>query len=300
MQRFRFAGVYLNTRSPANMPDMMWIMHVLPKKWISYWIGRMVHLQLPRPVAAWTIQSFGKFYQIDFAEAEKPASEYKSIGDFFVRQLKPGVRPIALSPLVHPADSLISQIGRIESDHCIQAKGKTYSVAKLIADESAAKAFSDGLYVTYYLCPTDYHRVHSPVDGRIRKATHIPGHLWPVNSWSTENIENLFAVNERVVLEIESRLGTCLLIFVGATNVGQIRLSFDSEIVTNKKCQGLDQLAVKRKAYQTPIEIKKGTELGAFHMGSTVVMIYPKSIRAQKEDWDEWKNKKVKLGESFL
>jgi phosphatidylserine decarboxylase len=283
---------------------MMWMMHILPKKWLSYWVGKLVHIQWPKPIATLAIQSFGKFYNIDFDEAEKQISEYNSIGDFFVRRLKPGVRPVADSPVVHPADSVISQIGEIQSGKCIQAKGKTYSVGELVGNFELAQKFQDGLFVTYYLCPTDYHRVHSPVDGVVKRTIHIPGHLWPVNSWSTENIENLFAVNERVVLEIESRIGNCLLVFVGATNVGQIRLSFDQEIATNTKLSvklfGPLRSQMREKVYNPPVPISRGMELGAFHMGSTVVMIYPKNIRMQRDDWGSFQNKKVKLGEAFL
>jgi len=275
----------------------MWILYFLPKKWLSFWIGKLVHLKLPRPLATWSILAFANRYKIRLDEAEKSVSEYQSIGDFFVRRLKPGIRPISESPLVHPADSRISQIGVIQEGQCIQAKGKTYSLEKLCGDQALAKLFQQGLFVTYYLCPTDYHRVHSPVDGEINRAIHIPGHLWPVNAWSTENIEDLFAVNERVVVQMESRLGPCLLIFVGATNVGQIRLRFDPSMVTNI-CSSPKQ--GQTQTYTPALPVQKGEELGAFHMGSTVVMVYPKTIATQREDWQDFSGKSVKLGESFL
>ncbi len=255
-----------------------------------------MHLKLPRPVATWAIRTFGKIYNINFEEAEKEIHQYDSIGDFFVRRLKPGVRPLSDSPLLHPADSVIAQIGEIQEGRCIQAKGKTYSVAELCGDLELGAKYKEGLFVTYYLCPTDYHRVHSPVDGKIKTARHIPGHLWPVNEWSASNIENLFAVNERVVLEMESRLGSCLLVFVGATNVGQIRLAFDPEIITNIERNPVPRI----RAYEPPVEVEKGAELGAFYMGSTVVMIYPKDIRLQRGDWEIYQNQKVQMGAGFL
>lgn len=274
----------------------MWIVYFLPKKLLSYWMGRLMHTKLPEPLAQWSIRTFGKYYQIDFDEAEKNVSEYSSIGDFFVRRLKPGARPIAESPVLHPADSVIAQVGQVREGHCIQAKGKTYSVADLCGDFEWAKKYEDGLFLTYYLCPTDYHRVHSPVDGNIQKLRHVPGHLWPVNSWSTENIEKLFAVNERVILEIESRLGSCLMVFVGATNVGQIRLSFDPDIITNVR----GDKEPREKVYEPPVQIQRGEEVGAFYMGSTIVMIYPKTIRLQRDEWDSFKNRKVQYGQALL
>lgn len=255
-----------------------------------------MHLRLPRPLAQWTIRQFASYYNINVDEAEKKIDQYESVGDFFVRRLKEGVRPIGNSPLIHPADSVIAQIGEIRNGRCIQAKGKTYSVGELCGDPLLEEKFREGLFVTYYLCPTDYHRVHSPVDGEIRKATHIPGHLWPVNSWSTEKIDNLFAINERVVLEMESRLGPCALVFVGATNVGQIRLAFDPEIVTNIR----HNPKTFSQTYNPAISVSRGQELGAFYMGSTVVMIYPKSIRLQRQDWESLQSQQVCIGGAFL
>jgi phosphatidylserine decarboxylase len=274
----------------------MWVLYFLPKKLLSYWVGKLMHLRLPKPLAQWSIKTFAEAYKINIQEAEKPLDQYSSIGDFFVRRLKPGLRPIAESPLVHPADSRIAQIGEIREGKCIQAKDRTYSVAELCGDFELAKKYQDGLFVTYYLCPTDYHRVHSPVDGSIEKLRHIPGHLWPVNEWSAQNIENLFAVNERVILEINSRVANCLLVFVGATNVGQIRVSFDSEIITN--VTGDRDPVVK--PYQPPVQIQRGQELGAFYMGSTVVMIYPKTIRLQRDDWQTFLGKQVQVNGAFL
>jgi phosphatidylserine decarboxylase len=275
----------------------MWLLYLVPKNWLSVVFGRLMHVPLPKPLAALSIKIFGSIFKIDFNEAERPYDTYASIGDFFVRHLKSGSRPLADSPLLHPADSHISQIGPIVDGKCIQAKGRTYTLTALCGSQTLAKEFEDGMYVTYYLCPTDYHRVHSPIDGEVLKSVHIPGDLWPVNSWSTANIDNLFGINERVVLKIESRLGPALLVFVGATNVGKISLSFDSNVNTNVPGT---PMAKKEKVYDPAIPIRQGQELGVFHMGSTVVMIYPKTIRTQRDDWNMFLNLKVRMGETFL
>src|SRR5690606_30652682 len=141
----------------------------------------------------------------------------------------------------------------------------------------------------YYLCPTDYHRVHSPVDGKITEIHYIPGKLWPVNNWSVSNIKNLFAINERVVVIIETPKGKCALVMVGATNVGKMTVTFDQGILTNNF---FDRSPVKKK-YPTPIEVKKGEDLGAFHMGSTVVMVYEKSFFGTT---DKFNVGKVRMG----
>lgn len=285
----------------------MWILYFLPKKWLSYLAGLLMHVRWPsRTFSLLTIRFFAKLYNINTAEAEKPLDQYQSIGDFFVRKLKPGVRPIAYSQLVHPADSVISQMGPLQNGKCVQAKDRLYSVSDLCQNEKWSQEFSQGFFATYYLCPTDYHRVHSPVKGVITDITHIPGHLWPVNQWSTSNIENLFAVNERVVLRIETELGPCLLVFVGATNVGKIRLSFDSSILTNTK--PWQNESVLHKTLKPALSIEKGDELGMFHMGSTVVMIYSsqvtslfeKSLASGKKLEDLGFCRSVKMGGEFL
>lgn len=272
------------------------LLKFLPRNHLSYWVGKLMHVPLPTVFKNFAIRKFGEIYNISFDEAEKPYTEYRSIGDFFVRRLKPGLRPLESSPILHPADSVISQIGAIENSRCVQAKNKSYSIHELIQDPALSKKVEGGLFATYYLCPTDYHRVHSPVDGTIKSVIHIPGTLWPVNDWSARTIDDLFSINERVVVEIESRLGVAVVVFVGATNVGKITLSFDSEIVSNQ----LETKGPRRKEYTNGIQIKKGDELGMFHMGSTIVMLYPKTILNQRSDWDVFRGRPVKMGQALL
>ncbi|RYZ81677.1 MAG: phosphatidylserine decarboxylase, partial [Proteobacteria bacterium] len=175
----------------------------------------------------------------------------------------------------HPADSEISQHGPITDGRLIQAKGRDYHVQELLSSAEAPERYRNGYFITYYLCPTDYHRVHSPVDGVIRKVTHVPGELWPVNKWSVENVHDLFSVNERIIVEIASEIGPVAVVFVGATNVGQIMLSFDETFHGN-------QMTLKQNRvveYDEAIPVKRGDELGMFRMGSTVVMVYGEGFR---------------------
>lgn len=256
-----------------------------------------MHLPLPGFLRPWSILTFAKMYQINLEEAEKPYDQYNSIGDFFVRRLKPGARPIDQSVLVHPADSQITQLESIQDGKLIQAKGKTYSLSDFIGRPQAQEEWKKGFFVTYYLCPTDYHRVHSPVDGEIIEVTHIPGQLWPVNQWSVENIDQLFSINERVVLRIRTSQGIVALVFVGATNVGKISLSFDQTIVSNN----LKDHQPVHKVYSQPISIQKGQELGMFHMGSTVVMVYPEVYKVDLTGLQSrFQNQKVKMGQGLV
>lgn len=234
-----------------------------------------MHFQGPSVWARLSVRAFAWFYNINLTEAEKPYGEYPSIGDFFIRRLKSGTRPIANSWAVHPADSKITQAAVIDDGTLIQAKGITYKLSEFTQDVDCDKKWAGGFFLTYYLCPTDYHRVHSPVDGEITSVRYMPGELWPVNEWSTTNIKDLFSINERVLVEIDTDLGPVGVVFVGATNVGHICLSFDEKIQGNQKGPHIFQ----HKFYSPEIPTHKGSELGMFRMGSTVVMLYPPQFR---------------------
>lgn len=253
-----------------------YILFVLPKKFLSLWIGQIVRIKYPGFFGRFVVNCFAKYYRINMDEAEKNLNEYPSIEALFTRKLKPGIRTIADTFLVHPADSAISSFGSITQGRCVQAKGKTYSVVDLIGgDQVWADRFKEGVFATYYLCPTDYHRVHSAVSGDVVKSSHIPGNLWPVNEWSVGTIDDLFAVNERTVTFMETEKGGVASVLVGATNVGQISLSYDERIRTNQSGQSN---SIQDYPYEKPITLNKGEELGIFHMGSTVVLLLEKSF----------------------
>lgn len=254
------------------------IVRLLPKKQLSRFVGAFVHLQLPQPLRVLSIRLFASYYRIRIDEAEMPIDSYRSIGDFFVRRLKSGLRPLGASRLVHPADSVITQKGELSSGTLLQAKGKTYRLNDFLGEISSDR-YLGGAFATYYLCPTDYHRVHSPIRGAIGRVLWIPGELWPVNSWSTQNIDQLFSINERVVIEILTDEGPLAFVMVGATNVGQMSLSFWPDFRTNCANQNKPLL----QDFKGQIQITKGQELGAFHMGSTVVLCLTESVA--KDDW---------------
>lgn len=268
------------------------ILYVLPKNLISYLFGILASITFPGFIVREVIRSFAKMYKINLYEADKEVHEYRSLDDFFTRKLKVGIRPMGKG-IVHPADSNLTQQGVIYEGTLIQAKGMIYFLRDFIQNDSICDRLTDGYFFLYYLCPTDYHRVHSPVDGYITDIHYIPGKLWPVNAWSTANIKNLFSINERVVVNIETSQGFCSLVMVGATNVGKMTLTFDKEVITNKF---LDRNPIKKK-YDNPIRIQKGDDLGAFHMGSTVVMVYEKNFFPPNPSFVSGK---VHVGESLL
>ena len=270
------------------------ITRFLPKNHLSYLVGQLVHIPLPGFLNRWIIAKFAKAYHINLDDAEFPIAQYPSLGEFFVRKLKPGRRPVGDSWAVHPADAVITQAGKMADGKLIQAKNRLYSVESFTKDKAALEKYKDGTFLTYYLCPTDYHRVHSPVTGEIKRALHIPGALWPVNHWSTASIHELFSINERVLVEIETDRGLVGVMFVGATNVGKIILSFDGDIVGNQ----LLSEAINEKMY-SGLKIKKGDELGMFRMGSTVVMLYSKNT-ISSENVSQFIDKQVQVNSDFI
>ena len=251
------------------------ITRILPKRRLSRLVGQWVHWQGPKWWVHLTIRNFARLYKINLEEAEKPAYEYPSLGEFFVRRLREGIRPVGESWAVHPADSRITQASPILNGTLIQAKGHNYRLADFTRDKKCEEKWGNGFFITYYLCPTDYHRVHCPVDGFITDVRYMPGDLWPVNEWSTSHVPHLFSVNERMLVEIETDLGSVGVVFVGATNVGSICLSFDGDFKGNVH----DQQVSRHKHYNEKIPVKRGQELGMFRMGSTVVMLYPQHFR---------------------
>jgi phosphatidylserine decarboxylase len=271
---------------------MTFIVKFLPRKWMSRQIGRLVNIK--GPWTPWLIKAFAWFYSINLAEAEHPVAGYACLGDFFARKLRAGARPLADSWAVHPADSRISEFGIIDRGTLIQAKGQNYGLVPLIEEPAAFAKYDQGYFVTYYLCPTDYHRVHAPVSGFIRSVTYIPGDLWPVNSWSTQNVPKLFTTNERVYVEIATEYGPVGVVFVGATNVGSIVLPFALDLQTNQ------QKKASRNVFEIPVEVAKGSELGTFRMGSTVVLLMSPEIRAKIPSLSVKKGSAVRVGTALL
>lgn len=239
----------------------------VPKNRLSRTVGRLVHTRLPRPVARRLVRWFARSYQIDVSAAGRQLHEYPSIGEFFTRDLREGLRPIE-SDFVSPVDGVLRNYGLVENGRLEQIKGKSYTLARFLGDEANAARYEHGAFFNLYLSPQDYHHVHSPVGGRIVRSVHIPGKLWPVNDWSLANIDELFSINERVVTYIESNLGLVAVVMIGATNVGKISVVYDTFISNSV---GTTRTASRN--YDSPLEIAAGDRLGTFHMGSSVVVL---------------------------
>lgn len=265
------------------------VMPQLPKKIVSHYVGQVAYKDWPRPLSKLSIKAFAQLVGINTEEAEKPLNEYKSVGEFFSRRLKKGARPLQ-GERIHPCDGRITQNGKIVSGVLIQAKGIKYSVNEFLPQTPWVDSLEGGTFSTYYLSPKDYHRVHSPVKGKILWVKYFPGELWPVNVWSLRNIPGVLAINERVAIGIDTPQGKMILTMVGATNVGSMSFSFDSSVITNQYPFKNRRLQID---YPTPIPISTGDELGVFNLGSTVVLLCEPQVH-----WPVQDPQRVKMGES--
>ena len=264
----------------------------VPKNHLSRAVGRLVHARWPRPIARRLVRWFASSYEIDVDAANQPIEEYPSIGHFFTRDLREGLRPIE-SDLVSPVDGTLRSFGIIRDGRLEQIKGKDYTVARFLGDAEEARRYENGVFFNLYLSPQDYHHVHSAVTGAIAHSLHIPGKLWPVNDWSMANVDELFSINERVVTWIDSAHGRVAEVMIGATNVGKISVTYDSFISNTPRTER------KTRTYDPPIPIAAGARLGTFHMGSSVVLLFePGRIDVARVRLEP--GKKVRYGSAIL
>ncbi len=255
--------------------------HALPQHFLS----RVMHFFTRIRISWWKnlqIQGVIKIYGVDLSEAvESNPKTYLSFNQFFTRALKQTARPIANDPraIVSPADGAVSQLGLIDDSAIFQAKGKTFSVVDLLGgDPDRAQPFIGGNFTTIYLSPKDYHRLHMPLDGKLREMIHIPGRLFSVSPTTTENILNLFARNERVVALFETEVGPMALVLVGAIFVSSIETVWHG-VVTPPSAKNVQNWDYRDQG----IVLKKGEEMGRFNMGSTIIVLFPKD----RMNWSE-------------
>ena len=252
------------------------LQHIVPHHLISRVVGLLAECTVPsikNPFTNW----FVKQYNVDMSEAlEENPEAYASFNDFFTRPLKDGMRPLPEDEkaVVCPADGAISQIGDITFSRVYQAKGHDYSLTDLVGgDPELAREFEDGKFATVYLSPKDYHRVHMPVTGTLRKMIHVPGRLFSVNQTTAENVPRLFARNERAVCIFDTEKGPMAVILVGAMIVASIETVWAGLVTPHKrKVQTFDYTPDAHK----PIVLERGAEMGRFKLGSTAIVLFGK------------------------
>jgi phosphatidylserine decarboxylase len=247
-------------------------LRALPKNALSRLVGRLTDWEGPATLLHPAMRGFARAYDIDLA-ASPPLESYRSFGQFFARPLRPGLRPIAPGDevVVSPVDARVSEVGLATAGAMVQAKGIDYSVAALLGDAELGRRFEGGAWATLYLSPQDYHRIHFPLSGGVTGWRYLPGQLWPVNAASVAQVPGLFTVNERLVTLLDSPLGLAAIVAVGATVVGRVRAAYDPNVPLTDQAGA--RLA-RSGDYAPPLPVKKGDELGAFEMGSTVILVF--------------------------
>ena len=248
--------------------------YIMPQLYLTQLAGWFAQ-QKWGAVTHFVIKVFAKKYDVDMSEAKKENfSDYESFNQFFIRELKDDARKINENPtaLCLPADGRVSQIGHIDDERLLQAKGHFFSLSDLLAgDEELVDTFKNGEFATIYLSPRDYHRVHMPCDATLRKMIYVPGDLFSVNPFLAEHVPNLFARNERVICVFDTAFGPMVQILVGATITASMSTVWAG--VINPPRTG----EVKVWTYQgdSAIKLTKGQEMGAFQLGSTVINLFP-------------------------
>ncbi len=282
-------GASLRRMPPSNVL----LQYLLPKHALTALAGRFASARagaLTTAVIRWFVGRYG----VNMAEAADPdVAAYATFNDFFTRALAPGARPIAPADLVCPVDGAISQLGAIEGDRLFQAKGHTYTAAALLGgDTKLASAFTNGAFATLYLSPRDYHRIHMPCDGRLRRMVHVPGDLFSVNPTTARGIPGLFARNERVVCVFDGGRGPFVMVLVGATIVGSMATAWHG--VVNPPRPG----TVREWRYDDrEVVLRKGEEMGRFLLGSTVVLLFPASCMRFTPEWGA--ERAIRMGEAM-
>ena len=225
-----------------------------------------------RPFRRALIGWFARSYGVDMSEAERPAlDDYGSFNEFFTRGIRP--RPLPADPrrLACPVDGYVSRVDFIREGSIIQAKGREYTVADLLADEDVAAEFWNGSYCNLYLAPHNYHRVHMPCAGRLRHWSYVPGRLLSVSPATARAVPNLFSTNERVVAVFDTEFGPMAYVMVGALLVGGIETVWHGRVTPPHRRKPL------ARYYEptTTVKLERGAEVGRFMMGSTVILLAP-------------------------
>lgn len=244
---------------------------LMPKNFLSHIVGKIANIQCPL-IKNYFIQFAIKKFDIDLKDSvSTDPNYYCSFNDFFTRKLKNTSRYINYSTdvIISPVDGNITQYGIVKNDTIIQAKNKPFTVQSLLVSD--IDIFTE--FIIFYLAPKNYHRVHIPLDGKLIQMTYIPGTLFSVNSISVDNINQLFARNERVVCYFKTLIGTISIVFVGALFVSSIVTSWQNNIALNCMTRKIYTWSY----YKDNIFFKKGEEIGYFNFGSTVICLFSKN-----------------------
>jgi len=257
--------------------------HLVPQHLLSRLTGVLAELRHPLWLKNWVIDRFIRAFGVDMNEAAEPDfTRYACFNEFFTRPLREGARPLATADVLCPADGAISQLGEISNGLLLQAKGRYFSTEELLGGDAARAAqFNGGQFVTIYLSPKDYHRVHMPVAGRLTATCYIPGQLFSVNGVTADNVDRLFARNERLVCYFETAFGPMAVIMVGAMVVAGIETVWAGQVAPPPR----QPVTVDYDNLPESVALAQGAEMGRFLLGSTVILLFPEGVMAFDESF---------------
>jgi phosphatidylserine decarboxylase len=242
------------------------ILRALPRERIGRAIGKLADRAWAPSLGRAVVGLYSHVYDVRLDECEK-RGDWASFDAFFTRKLRDGARPIDPDPhtVLSPADGRVESAGRIDERSTFVVKQRPYAVAELVGDASEARRFQSGAGCVVYLSPRDYHRVHAPVGGVIRRIRSMPGDYYPVNAIGMRHVANLFCRNRRVAIEIDAEggLGRVTVVMVVAMIVGRITtIGIDAHDVP-----------LGDHTFEPPLHVARGDEIGVFHLGSTAVVL---------------------------
>ncbi|BDA47185.1 phosphatidylserine decarboxylase proenzyme 2 [Coccomyxa sp. Obi] len=269
----------------GNWLGHLWLWTIIVRIYFR-WRGKITGWMYNKPRSAKEIQQFAKTYQVNMSEVEKPVEYYGTLNEFFCRRLKDGVRPVAEPDnprvAVSPADSRALVFDTVTDATALWIKGKNFTVAKLLGSGYDARAWEGCAIIINRLAPVDYHRLHAPVTGVLRKVTRVGSTLYAVEAAAINSPIDVYTMNERAIMEFDSpSFGTVIFCVIGASQVGSCNIS----------------------AYEGDA-IRKGTEVAFFKYGGSATLTL---FKRNTIKWDEdlssnsknlWETK-VKVGQSI-
>jgi len=268
---------------------------IIPHLFLTHLLGLLANCKV-RIIKNLLIRSFIKLYKPNLNEAiYSDIKKYGSYNDFFTRKLKKGSRVVdnTDTSFISPVDGEIVDHGLIEEGQLIQAKKFNYALEDLVGEDYRSH-YSQGYFITIYLAPTDYHRIHCPFGGQITYSQHLGTSLYSVNKQAQESIPNLYIKNERSVLQIDSEGFKYSLVSVGASVVGSIVPFWSTDENSSRK-----QLIKEwNRGPDQKTQINKGDELAHFRMGSTVILLFEDSSKLDLDSLKE--NMLVKFGNKLV
>ena len=260
----------------------IFLQRIVPHHALSRMVGLFAETKVPW-LKKLLINMFIKVYRVELKEsARKSVADFENFNDFFTRELAQEARTIT-GNITSPADGTISTVGKIDRNQIFQAKGLNYSLEKLLGTTNFTD-FTNGSFITIYLAPNNYHRVHFPTDGSLKSSRYIPGKLFSVNQVTANYIPDLLADNERLICEVITDKGRLAVIMVGAMIVAGIKTTWRTVPYPFGKFHS--------ETFDNPLQYQKGDELGQFRLGSTVILLFPGDI-----DWQVQPGDTIRFGD---